>query len=375
MTKTGLQLRSTVKEDHTLEITLVDIAVPEPGPDEVLVQVEATPLNPSDLALLFGPADLTTIRVSGTAEQPVVIADIPAALMKMVAGRIGQSMPVGNEAAGTVIGAGASDAAQALVGKRVGIIGGAMYSQYRCVNAFMCLELEAGTTAAEGASCFVNPLTALAMVETMRMENHTALVHTAAASNLGQMLNRICMNEDVALVNIVRKVEQEAILKAMGAKYIVNTTSDSYYDDLTDALAETGATLAFDATGGGKLAGQILSCMEAAALRSMTEYNGYGSDVFKQVYIYGGLDRNPTTLTRNFGFSWSLSGFLLTPFLQKVGIEKSIQMRAKVAAEIKTTFASHYTKEVSLAEALSLEAMAVYGKQATGEKYLIKPQD
>ena len=375
MTKTGLQLRSTVKEDNTLEITLVDMAVPEPGPDEVLVQVEATPLNPSDLALLFGPADLTTIRVSGTAEQPVVTADIPAALMKMVAGRIGQSMPVGNEAAGTVIGAGASDAAQALVGKRVGIIGGAMYSQYRCVNAFMCLELEAGTTAAEGASCFVNPLTALAMVETMRMENHTALVHTAAASNLGQMLNRICMNEDVALVNIVRKVEQEAILKAMGAKYIINTTSDSYYDDLTDALAETGATLAFDATGGGKLAGQILSCMEAAALRSMTEYNGYGSDVFKQVYIYGGLDRNPTTLTRNFGFSWSLSGFLLTPFLQKVGIEKSIQMRAKVAAEIKTTFASHYTKEVSLAEALSLEAMAVYGKQATGEKYLIKPQD
>jgi NADPH2:quinone reductase len=375
MTKTGLQLRSTVKEDHTLEITLVDMAVPEPGPDEVLVQVEATPLNPSDLALLFGPADLTTIRVSGTAEQPVVTADIPAALMKMVAGRIGQSMPVGNEAAGTVIGAGASDAAQALVGKRVGIIGGAMYSQYRCVNAFMCLELEAGTTAAEGASCFVNPLTALAMVETMRMENHTALVHTAAASNLGQMLNRICMNEDVALVNIVRKVEQEAMLKAMGAKYIINTTSDSYYDDLTDALAETGATLAFDATGGGKLAGQILSCMEAAALRSMTEYNGYGSDVFKQVYIYGGLDRNPTTLTRNFGFSWSLSGFLLTPFLQKVGIEKSIQMRAKVAAEIKTTFASHYTKEVSLAEALSLEAMAVYGKQATGEKYLIKPQD
>ena len=375
MTKTGLQLRSTVKEDHTLEITLVDMAVPDPGPDEVLVQVEAAPLNPSDLALLFGPADMTTMRVSGTAEQPVVSADIPAALMKMVAGRIGQSMPVGNEAAGTVIGAGASDAAQALIGKRVGIIGGAMYSQYRCVNAFMCLELAAGTTAAEGASCFVNPLTALAMVETMRMENHTALVHTAAASNLGQMLNRICMNEDVALVNIVRKVEQEAILKAMGAKYIVNTTSDSYYDDLTDALAETGATLAFDATGGGKLAGQILSCMEAAALRSMTEYNGYGSDVFKQVYIYGGLDRNPTTLTRNFGFSWSLSGFLLTPFLQKVGIEKSIQMRSRVAAEIKTTFASHYTKEVSLAEALSPEAISVYGKQTTGEKYLIKPQD
>lgn len=302
-------------------------------------------------------------------------ADIPADMMKMVAGRVGESLAVGNEAAGMVIAAGASDAAQALMGKRVGIIGGDMYSQYRSVNAFMCLELEEGTTAAEGASCFVNPLTSLAMVETMRMENHKALVHTAAASNLGQMLNRICINEGIDLVNIVRKPEQEEILRALGAKYIINSSGENYYDELTDALATTGATLAFDATGGGKLASQILTCMEAAAVRNMPVYNRYGSDVFKQVYIYGGLDRSPTTLTRNFGFSWSLSGFLLTPFLQKVGMEKSLQMRNKVAAEIKTTFASHYTKEVSLAEALSLPAIAVYGKQATGEKYLIKPQD
>jgi NADPH2:quinone reductase len=295
--------------------------------------------------------------------------------MKMVAGRIGEPLAVGNEGVGIVIGAGSSDAAQVLIGKRVGIVGGEMYSQYRCVNAFMCLELEEGTSAAEGASCFVNPLTALAMVETMRMENHMALVHTAAASNLGQMLNRICISEGIELVNIVRKVEQEAMLKGLGAKYVINSTSDSYYDDLTDALTATGATLAFDATGGGKLASQILTCMEAAAVRNMTDYNRYGSDVFKQVYIYGGLDRNPTTLTRNFGFSWSVSGFLLTPFLQKVGIEKSIEMRARVAAEIKSTFASHYTKEVSLAQALSLEAIAVYGRQATGEKYLITPQE
>ena len=374
MADTGLQLRSTITDDKVLELTLVDIPIPKPGPDEVLVQVEATPLNPSDLGLLFGPADLSTAKVSGTAQRPVITADIPAELMKMVVARLGQSLPVGNEGAGIVIAAGESDAAQALIGKRVGIIGGEMYSQYRCVNAFMCLTLEEGTTAAEGASCFVNPLTALAMVETMRRENHTALVHTAAASNLGQMLNRICINEGIALVNIVRKVEQEAVLRELGAKYIINSSSDSFYDDLTDALAETGATLAFDATGGGKLASQILTCMEAAAVRSMTGYNGYGSDVFKQVYIYGGLDRSPTTLTRNFGFSWSLGGFLLTPFLQKVGIEKSLEMRAKVAAEIKTTFASHYTREVSLAEALSLEAIAVYGKQATGEKYLITPQ-
>lgn len=375
MAETGLQLRSTVKPDNTLELTLVDVPIPEPGPDEVLVRVEAAPLNPSDLALLFGPADLSTARVSGTARKPVVTADIPADMMKMVAARVGQSLAVGNEAAGTVIAAGASDAAQALMGKPVGIIGGDMYGQYRCVNAFMCLELEEGTTAAEGASCFVNPLTALAMVETMRMENHTALVHTAAASNLGQMLNRVCIKDGIELVNIVRKAEQESLLNALGAKYIVNSASDSFYDDLTDALVATGATLAFDATGGGKLASQILTCMEAAAARNMPEYNRYGSDVFKQVYIYGGLDRTPTTLTRNFGFSWSLSGFLLTPFLQKVGLEKMLEMRSRVAAEIKTTFASHYTKEVSLAEALSLEAIAVYGKQATGEKYLIKPQD
>jgi NADPH:quinone reductase len=374
MPSTGLQLRSTITEDRVLEITLVDVPIPKPGPDEVLVKVEATPLNPSDLALLFGPADLSTARVSGTAARPMVRADVPEGMMKMVAARVGQSLPVGNEGAGTVIAAGDSDAAQALLGKRVGIIGGEMYSQYRCVNAFMCLELEEGTTAAEGASCFVNPLTALAMVETMRMENHTALVHTAAASNLGQMLNRICIDEGIDLVNIVRKPEQEVVLKKLGAKYIVNSSSERFYDELTDALEETGATLAFDATGGGKLASQILSCMEAAAVRSMTGYNGYGSDVFKQVYIYGGLDRSPTVLNRNFGFAWSLSGFLLTPFLQKVGMEKGLEMRARVAAEIKTTFASHYTREVSLAEALSLEAIQVYGRQATGEKYLIKPQ-
>lgn len=375
MPDTGLQLRSTVKQNNTLELTLVDEPIPTPGPDEVLVRVEAAPLNPSDLGLLFGPADIGTARVAGTAERPVVTADIPPQMMKMVAARIGQSLAVGNEGAGTVIAAGESDAAQALIGRRVGIIGGEMYSQYRCVNAFMCLPLEEGTTAAEGASCFVNPLTALAMVETMRMENHTALVHTAAASNLGQMLNRICNNEGIALVNIVRKPEQEDILKALAANYIVNSASDNFMADLTDALVETGATLAFDATGGGKLASQILTCMEAAAVRNMSEYSRYGSDVFKQVYIYGALDRSPTVLTRDFGFSWSLSGFLLTPFLQKIGIEKSLQMRAKVAAEIKTTFASHYTREVSLAEALSLEAIAVYGRQATGEKYLIKPQE
>lgn len=374
MTTTGLQLRSLVKDDNTLEISLVDTEFPDPGADEVLVRVDAAPINPSDLALLLGPADMSTARVGGTAELPVLTADIPAAAMKLVAGRLGESLAVGNEGAGLVVAAGSSDAAQALLGKTVGMVGGDMYGQYRVMNAMMCLPMEEGTTAEEAASCFVNPMTSLGMVETMRMEGHKALVHTAAASNLGQMLNRVCMADGIDLVNIVRKPEQEQILRELGAKYIVNSTADSYYDDLTEALVTTGATLAFDATGGGKLASQILSCMEAAAVRKMSSYNRYGSDEFKQVYIYGGLDRSPTVLTRNFGFSWSIGGWLLSPFLQKAGLPKMMEMRARVAREIKTTFASHYTSKVSLAEALSLEAVAVYGKQATGEKFLIKPQ-
>ncbi len=374
MATPSLQIRSLVKDDNTLELSLEETTVPDPGPDEVLVRLEAAPLNPSDLALLLGPADMSTGRSSGTADRPVVTADIPEKLMKMVAARVGQSLPVGNEGGGVVVAAGSSDAAQALMGKMVGIVGGDMYSQYRCVNVFQALELEEGTTAAEGASCFVNPLTALAMTETMRMEGHKALVHTAAASNLGQMLNRICIADGIDLVNIVRKPEQEEILRSLGAKYICNSSSESFYEDLTEALVATGATIAFDATGGGKLGSDILSCMEAAAARSMGEYNRYGSDVYKQLYIYGGLDRSPTVLSRNFGFSWGVGGFLLTPFLQKAGMEKAMEMRARVAAEIKTTFASHYTSEVSLTEALSLEAIAQYGKQATGQKFLILPQ-
>ena len=367
----GLQLRSLVTSDNTLELSLQEVEFPQPGPDEVLVKMEATPINPSDLALLIGPADMSTARVSGTPERPVLSADIPQNMMKMVEGRIGQSLAVGNEGAGTVIAAGESDAAQALMGKTVGVVGGEMYAQYRCVNIYQCLPLQEGTTAKEGASCFVNPLTSLGMVETMRMEDHTALVHTAAASNLGQMLNKICLADGVGLVNIVRKPEQQDILRDLGAQHIVNSSADSFFADLTDALVETGATLAFDATGGGKLASHILTCMEAAAVRNMSEYNRYGSDVYKQVYIYGGLDRSPTVLSRNFGFSWGLGGWLLTPFLQRAGLEKMMALRARVAAEIKTTFASHYTREISLAEVLSLEAMAIYGKQATGEKVLI----
>jgi NADPH:quinone reductase len=371
---TALQLRSLVKKSGELELSLQSVPVPEPKDEEVLVRVEATPLNPSDLALLFGLADLSTAKQSGTPSNPVVTATVPEKMMRGLAARLDESMPVGNEGAGVVVKAGASPAAQALLGKTVAILGGAMYAQYRTMKAVQCLVLPEGTTAAEGASCFVNPLTSLSMTEVMRREGHKALVHTAAASNLGQMLNKICMKDGIALVNIVRKPEQEEILQKLGAKYIVNSSAPTFMEDLTKALIETGATLAFDAIGGGRLASQILTGMEAAANATAKEYSRYGSNVYKQVYIYGGLDRSPTELTRSFGMQWGVSGWLLTPFLQKIGFEASQKLRERVAAELKTTFASHYTREVSLAEALSLEAINAYSKQATGEKYLIRPQ-
>ncbi len=371
---TALQLRSLVKKSGELELSLQSVPVPQPADDEVLVRVEATPLNPSDLALLFGLADLSTAKASGTAANPVVTATVPEKMLRGLSARLDESMPVGNEGAGVVVKAGSAPEAQALLGKTVAILGGAMYAQYRTMKAKQCLLLPEGTTAKEGASCFVNPLTSLSMTEVMRREGHKALVHTAAASNLGQMLNKICQKDGIDLVNIVRKPEQEEILKKLGAKYVVNSSSPTYMEDLTKALIATGATIAFDATGGGKLASQILTGMEAAANATAKEYSRYGSNVFKQVYIYGGLDRGPTELTRSFGMQWSVGGWLLTPFLQKIGFADAQKLRERVAAELKTTFASHYTREVSLAEALSLDAINGYSKQATGEKYLIVPQ-
>jgi NADPH2:quinone reductase len=371
--QTGLQLRSLVKQSGELELSLARVPVAEPGPDEVMVRVEAAPINPSDLALMFGAADINSARASGAPGHPVLTANIPEKLMRAMAGRVGQSMPVGNEGAGVVIRAGSSKEAQALAGRTVAIAGGAMYSQYRTLKAAQCLALPAGTTPAEGASCFVNPLTSLGMIETMRREGHSALVHTAAASNLGQMLNRICIKDGVSLVNIVRKREQEELLRGMGAKYVCNSASPTFMEDLTQALAATGATIAFDAVGGGKLASQILTCMEAAANAKATEYSRYGSATHKQVYIYGVLDRAPTELARNYGMAWGVGGWLLTPFLQKIGAEAAQKLRERVVAELKTTFASRYAKEISLAAALQLENVAAYGKFGTGEKYLINP--
>ena len=367
------QLRSLVTPEGTLELSIVEVAVPDLRPHEVLVRMEAAPINPSDLGLLTAGADLATAVGSGTPANPVVTAQVPNGALDGMKARLGQSMPVGNEGAGVVVGAGSSDAAQALIGKTVSIVGGATYAEFKVMPAGMCLVLPDGTDPADGASCFVNPLTALGMVETMRMEGHTALVHTAAASNLGQMLNRICLADGVALVNVVRKPEQETLLRELGATHVCNSSAPGFLDDLTAALVDTGATLAFDAIGGGRLAGQILGCMEAAANATATEYSRYGSTVHKQVYVYGGLDRGPTEFVRNFGMAWGIGGWLLTPFLGKVGIDGMGRLQARVVAELTTTFASHYTDEVSLAGALSLDAVRRYSLQATGEKFLIRP--
>ena len=371
--KTGLQLRSLITKSGELEISLLSVPTLEPAEDEVLVRVEATPINPSDLGLLVGAADMSTAKASGTKDAPVVTAKVPEAGMRAMGGRLDESMPVGNEGAGKVIKTGSSDAAKALMGKTVSMIGGAMYAQYRCVKARDVLPLPEGTTAADGASWFVNPLTALGMTETMRRENHKALVHTAAASNLGQMLNKICLADGIGLVNIVRNAEQAAILRKIGAKHIVDSSAATFMDDLTNALVETGATIAFDAIGGGRLASDILTCMEIAANKTAKVYSRYGSSVHKQVYVYGSLNPGPMELNRAYGMLWGIGGWLLTPFLMKIGRADGEKLRQRVSAELKTTFASHYTKVVSLQEALELSNVAAYAKRATGEKFLINP--
>ena len=372
-TISGLQLRSLITKGGELQLSLAKVDLPEPGPDQVLVKIEATPINPSDLGLLLGPADLSTVKSSGSGPDLKVTAKVPAASLPLLATRLDESMPVGNEGAGTVVKAGSSDAAQALKGKTVSMIGGAMYAQYRLLKAVECQPLPAGTTAAEGASWFVNPLTALGMTETMKREGHKALVHTAAASNLGQMLNKICNEDGIGLVNIVRSPAQAKILKDIGAKHVVDSSAPSFVDDLVQALVETGATIAFDAIGGGKLASQILAAMEVAINKTATAYNRYGSSVHKQVYIYGSLDTGPVELARSYGMAWGVGGWLLTPFLQKIGRPDQIRLRERVANSLKPTFASHYTQTVSLQEALDPKNIAAYAKRATGEKFLINP--
>ncbi|PLZ03184.1 NADH oxidase [Burkholderia sp. WAC0059] len=370
--RSGLELRTRISSDGALDLWLEEVPVSEPGPDEVVIRIEAAPLNPSDIILLLGPADLSTMKAGGTSTRPTLTASVPVSALAGLAARLDQALPAGNEGAGVVVSAGAN--ARHLLGRTVAArspLG--MYAEYRTVAASACMALPAGTTAEQGASAFINPLTALGMVETMRREGHTALVHTAAASNLGQMLNRLCMADGIPLVNIVRSQAQAGMLRDMGAKHVLVSTSPTFNEELVAALGETGATLAFDAIGGGTMAETILAAMEAVAIGKAGSYSRYGSPIHKQVYIYGVLDAGPTQINRKFGMAWGIGGWLMTWFVEKIGVDAARKLRDRIAAELTTTFASRYSARITLAEALSPDTIRAYSRRATGEKFLLVP--
>ena len=371
MSITSKELRSEITPAGQLRLSLAEREVAAPGPDEVVVQVEAAPINPADMAELLGPADVTTLMSEATTDRPVTTAEVPPRLLPITAGRIGKSLAVGLEGAGVVIDAGAN--AQHLLGKVVSAGAGRMYTQYRRLPASEVAPFPDGVTAEQGASAYVNPLTALGMLLTMRLEGHSALVHTAAASNLGQMLNKLCIADSVQLVNVVRSAEQEEILRAIGATHVVDSTNPDFREQLTIAIGQTGATLAFDPVGGGPLGGQILVAMESALVAKSPPRGPYGSPVHKQLYIYGRLDRSATTMPASVGMAWGIGGWLLPYHLTRIGPQETRELRDRVAREITTTFASAYTSEISLAEALDPEVIRRCHRAATGEKYLLKP--
>ena len=361
------RIRSLVTPEGQVEVSLETVPMPEPRDGQVLVRVEAAPLNPSDIAVLLAGATVAEASRDGD----VLRVPLPQGAAGLLALRAGQPTVVGNEGSGVVVAAGPG--AEALAGKTVGFLAGGAYAEYRLVPAIMCLPLPDGTDPRDGASCFVNPLTALGMVETMRREGHTALVHTAAASNLGQMLTRICQEDGIGLVNVVRRPEQAELLRDLGAEHVVVSSAESYEADLTAAVAATGATLGFDAIGGGRTAGDLLMAMERALIQKGEPATGYGTSVHKQVYVYGGLDTGPIVIDRRFGFSWSVAGWLLTPFLSTLSMDDHARLRNRVVAGLTTTFASSYSDEVSLEQLLEPSVAQAYARQATGSKYLVRP--
>ncbi len=368
---TSKQLFTEITSQGQLEISLKTVPVPTPKPHEVIVRVEAAPINPSDMWPMFGPATLAAAKFDGDKNQ--LSAPVHSSMLPRIKSRLDQVLPIGNEGAGTVIAAGDSDAAQALLGKTVAILSGAVYAEYCCVPAQACLVHHQGTSAKDAASSFVNPLTALGMVETMRMEGHSALVHTAAASSLGQMLNKICIEQKVALVNIVRNQQQVDILKEIGAQYICDSSREDFQEQLLKAIDETGATLAFDAIGGGEIVSAILTAMERVGSKEAVGFNTYGSASNKQVYIYGGLDFSPTTLNRAYGMTWGIGGWLLMRFLAKLSPARVAELYKQVADEIQTTFASTFSDEISFTQAMTPEVITKYNAKKTGEKFLINP--
>lgn len=369
----GLQLRSLVKPNGELELSLAETIIPPPAPDEVVVRIAAAPINPSDILLMLTGADISTMRQTGSGKAAVLNMDLPPDAFSLATARIGLSLPLGYEAAGVVIAAGASDAAQALQGKTVAMFGGGMLAEYCLQKAAGCLLLPEGVTPAEGSTAHVNPLTALGIAETVRREGYPSMIHTAAASALGQMLVKICQKDGIELVNIVRGKAQEDILRGLGARYVCNSTSPGFEAELVEAAAATKARVAFDAVAGGTLAGKILNAMHVAASRNMTTYSRYGSPEHKQLYFYGNLDLSPTVIERSFGMAWGIGGWSMPNFMEQIGPAEVSKLKARVAAEIRTTFASHFSKEISLVDAVLAENITAYTKLATGEKYLVNP--
>jgi len=369
----SLQLRSVLNSDGQVVVSLVQEPIPVLKPEEVLVRVEATPINPSDTGLMLGAADLSRAWIADGPAGPQLVAPVPAASLPAMQSRRDVSTPLGLEGAGTVVAAGSSRAAQSLMGQTVAAIAGGMYARYRCIPAADCLVLPEGTTAVQAASCFVNPLTALGMVETARSEGHTAIVQTAAASNLGQILLRVCLADDVPLVNVVRSEQQAQLLREQGARFVCNSSSDDFREQLTDAIAATGATVVLDPIGGAS-GGQVLSCMEAAIKRRPGQaVSRYGSDVLKQLYVYGSLDPRPIEIPRDVGVAWAAGGWLLLRYLKVASQPTLDRLKARVAAEITTTFASRYARSVSLTEVISPEVLKICARPATGMKLLIEP--
>ena len=366
----GLELRSFISSQGMLELVLEQVEAGNLAENEVIVRVEATPLNPSDIGLLFGPADLSEAKKSGTDERPSMTAPVCASSISRLGSRIDKSLKVGNEGAGVVIRAGAQ--AADLLGKTVSMVGGGMYTQYRRIHRDACMVLDDGITSSEGAAAYVNPLTALGMVETMRREGHQALVHTAAASSLGQMLVKLCSEEGIGLVNIVRSDSQVKLLQDMGARHVLNSTSPTFEVDLVDALVQTRATLCFDALSGGSVTGIILDSMETALSHLTSDYQRYGSSIHKQIYMYGILDPRPIVLPR-VGMAWGVGGWLLFDFLEKIGPEAAQKLRARANKALRTTFAIQYKAKISLEQVLTPDVAQMIAKRTTGEKYLISP--
>jgi NADPH:quinone reductase len=368
MTTTGRQIFTTLAPDGTLTVEVGEANFPAPTGNQVLVRMEAAPINPSDLALLFGPADLENAEYS----PGKVVAQMPEPFASAAKGRHGQRLPVGNEGAGTVIAAGDSDMAKALVGQRVACVPGNAFSEYALADAAMCLPL-GDVSSEDGASAFVNPMTALGFVENAKMDGQKAIIHCAAASNLGQMLNRICQEDGIALVNVVRKAEQAELLRSQGAEFVVNSSDPDFMKNLREAISATGAFYGFDPIGGGQSVDHCFKAMEQVAAAQMGEYNRYGSNQPKRMFIYGRLDLGPTILTPSYGFGWTLSGWLLTPFLQHAGMETVVRMRTRVLNGLKSTFASSYKRKVGIDEMLTRDAALDYRAMRTGEKYLVTP--